>query len=100
MAEVLPPAHAFYNGIAHSIFAYKGTKPVTDERREELRAEYRAILDRAKEVTAHRSGWVRMMDFGSKADSKRAEEINNEMFISGPCPAYKIPEALALIFGD
>lgn len=78
---MLPKPEAFYNGIAHSIFHFDGTIPVTTEKREELRAEYRILLDRAKEIKAHTNGWVCMIFFATPEDAKRASAIEAQLFL-------------------
>lgn len=65
-----------------SIFEFPGTKPgLTDERRTEIRAEYQKLLDRAKRITTHPSGFVSSIEFNSREDADRASELRAEMFI-------------------
>lgn len=87
-----------YNGIKHSILFYKGSKPVADDRREAIRTEYRELLSRAKTITQHQSGWVMMIDFATLDDSKRAHDLNDEMFITSSVHPSQIAQALEAIF--
>jgi len=100
MSVVMPDPTKLHNGIAHSVLQSDGSKPLSNERREELRAEYRLLLDRANQVTAHKSGWCAMIEWESNKDSERAEEIRNEMFITGSVHPSQIAAALSAIFAE
>lgn len=100
MSIVEPPAHAFYHGIAHSIFAYDGTKPLTDQRRQDIRAMYMLLLNRAKKITAHKSGWVASIEWRDLDDAALARALDHEMFIFAPVPACDVEKALRAIFAE
>lgn len=68
-------------GTGHTILDYKPTNPNFDGDTYAIRAEYREMIARAKEIRYHDSGWVAYIEWANKDDSKRAEQLENEWFI-------------------
>lgn len=97
MSVVLPDPTKLYNGIAHSVLQFDGSRPLTPERRAELRAAYCILLDRATIIRVHDSGWVAHLKFATPEDGALANAIEEEMFIRSSVHPSQIENALRAI---
>jgi hypothetical protein len=99
MSVVLPRPEHFHNGVAHSILG-SCSKDVSEERKIEIRAAYRILLDRATIIRVHTSGWIAQMQWATPEDAAFADALENEMFIRGSVPSCDIERALRAIFAE